>query len=502
MSLVHTAFKASLPVFFLALVSCAGGPSSSERDEVPQWIVSPPEDTSEEVYFVGAGSDSDGSVSRAEEKAIEALASSIVSFIGVEVTQESPPAAVDALNEFTASLKRSARREAGSSMAGFRIEEQYKEERGSLVNVYLLAAFRKEEILEHKSRLRALFSRQDTAVESLEEQGDLFFEDGFLYRSATAYIEAAAAAVGDELPEPVAAYERNIEKAKRAISDIELEALNDDLSGYVRQSFSRGFKARVFADSENRGKNAGGLGGVPLEVSYRVAAGNGRKRIERASVVTNDMGIAEYRRPAPRFVGFDTLSLSLDIEDILRPLLSFENMPKELPDRVNELRAQAARKRIVFSYSVSSRAKEIPTAGWVVGFDNGGKAPPPSDVSVGIMEILQGQDFSLRPVSLHPGGLGGATSEVTTEVNESLGESYERLIFGSAFISDFTEENGRYTVKVSGNVRAADLPSGLLLYDSGRVSKSANGQNPQSAISAAFKEFGRHVGKALAEQLP
>jgi hypothetical protein len=137
-----------------------------------------------------------------------------------------------------------------------------------------------------------------------------------------------------------------------------------------------------------------------------------------------------------------------------------------------------------------------------MGFDNGGNVLPQSEIATGIIEVLRNENFNVSTVSLNPDLLGGDDAKLMSEFTDEHGNRFERLIFGSAYISDFKDEGARYTVQVTGSVKAADLPSGIILYDSGTVSKSANGQNLQSAISAAFKEIGRHVGKELSSQLP
>ena len=488
-----------LIVLLLTLAGCATGPSEVEsREEVPDWIVSPPEDTREKVYFVGAGSESGGDEGEAKVKASEALVSSIISFIGIEIESDTPVEAREALNEYRAELTRSIRRDAGVSTPGFTVKDTYIERRGTLVNVYLLGSYEKEELLSQKSRLRRLFNKKLSAVESLERRGDELRSEGQLYRAVARYIEAAASAVHEDIPDAEAAYERNIDSALAAIEAIRLERLNNNLVGYVRQSFSTSFRCKVSSGAEKEN----GLKEVPLAVRYRVVTGNGEREAEEASVITNDAGIAEFVRPAPRFVGSDTVTFMLDIEEILQPLTSLENLPEGFSRKSEELRAAASRQRLSFSYTVTSRATEIPTAVWVMGFDNGGNPLPQSEITTGIIEVLRNENFNVSTVSLNSELLEGSDAEIMSKFTDERGNRFERLIFGSAYISDFNDEGGRYSVQVSGDVKAADLPSGIILYDSGTVSKSANGQNLQSAISAAFKEFGKHVGKELSRQLP
>jgi len=79
---------------------------------------------------------------------------------------------------------------------------------------------------------------------------------------------------------------------------------------------------------------------------------------------------------------------------------------------------------------------------------------------------------------------------------------FERIVFGTVGITDFQKEGDRFTVKVSGDIKVADLSNGEILYTSGNRFKSAMGTNASSAISAAFKQFGKVVGESMANNLP
>jgi hypothetical protein len=487
-----------IPLSLLILAGCASGPAEREDEElVPGWIVSPPEDTSEEIYFVGAGSNSAGDEEAARRSAAEGLVSSVLSFIGVEADEETSEGAREELEAYTTALTNTILGAGEPVLRGFYVQDTYVERRGSLVNVYILGVYEKERLLAQKARLQELLDEQSAAYEGYERRGDELLAAGEPYRAAAAYADAAAAAVREEVGSGETAYRRNLEKAAEALGRVSLERMNNNLVGYVRQSFSTSFRCRV-VDEEG----GGGLAGVPLIVRYSAEGEDGGRRTVTASVVSNDAGIAEFVRPAPRFVGSDTLTLTLDVSQIVGPLSALEDPPADIASYLQPLESTAAGARVSFSYTITSRAKEIPTAVWVIGFDNGGNVLPQSDIASGILEVLRGEDFEVSSVSLEAAVLERADSEVVSEFSRRRGSQYERLVFGSAFISDFSDEGQRYTVRVSGSVKAADVSTGDILFRSGTVSKSANGQNPQSAISAAFKEFGRHIGQALSTQLP
>ena len=79
---------------------------------------------------------------------------------------------------------------------------------------------------------------------------------------------------------------------------------------------------------------------------------------------------------------------------------------------------------------------------------------------------------------------------------------FERLIFGTVSISDFQKDGDRVTVKVSGDIKVVDLASGEIFYTSGNRFKTAMGSNAASAMSAAFKQFGKVIGESMANNLP
>ncbi|MFO7849733.1 MAG: hypothetical protein R6V67_07210, partial [Spirochaetia bacterium] len=403
-----------------------------------------------------------------------------------------------AVEGFSTDLERAAGGEKDPQVPGFTVKDTYVERRGSMVNVYILGEYKKEAIADKKNRLSALLEGEPDQVQKLEEKAEELYEEQSVYRAAGTYIEAAAEACTAGVDDLEGECRRLIRKAVTALEEISLERMNNNLQGYVGQSFSEPFRVRVFSSTDEDG----GLEEIPLEVSYREAASPGERRRQTASILTNGDGIAAFVRPPPRFAGKDTVLFSLEAEEVLSPLASLKDMPDYIAEEIEELRRVADRRSVEFSYTVKSRAKEITTAVWVVGFDNGGNTLPQTDSSSGILEVLNEEEFDVSGISLDPSYTDAPEAEIIEQTEEEYGSRYQRLIFGSARISDFKDEGSRYTVRVTGSVKAADLPSGFIHYDSGELSKSANGQNPQSAISAAFKQFGKHIGQELSEELP
>ena len=158
-------------------------------------------------------------------------------------------------------------------------------------------------------------------------------------------------------------------------------------------------------------------------------------------------------------------------------------------------------KRITIEYAVISRAKEIPTGIAMMDVDRAGNARNVSDSQAGLLESLSEAGFRVRPLEL-PVSLQNSTDrEIITAARNRFGNQVERIIFGVASISEFSEDGGNYIVKVSGTVKAADLQTGEILF-TGSSFKRSRGSNTQSALSAAFKGLGRELGKEMTAGLP
>lgn len=159
-------------------------------------------------------------------------------------------------------------------------------------------------------------------------------------------------------------------------------------------------------------------------------------------------------------------------------------------------------KRVSFTYSVLSHAREIPTGILVADEDNSGALTGKTDTAAGILEALSSLKFTVKTLPVSGSLTAGNDDTLIKKINAQYGKSIKRLIFGTAGIAGFQEENGMYSVKVSGNIKVVELSTGKILYSSGTRFKTALGTNLNSAISAAFKQFGKETGKLMANTLP
>lgn len=490
---------AVLTAILTVWTGCATAPSesqSSRSGDIPEWVTNPPADTADSVYFVGAGSDSNGDEASARQQAAADLVSSVTRFLGVKVTSDTTVEARDSLDQFTSTLSQTINEQSEARLSSFRIKDSYVEKRGSLVNVYVLGEYDKQALLEEKARLKALFEEQQEAISGPELEGDRLTDQSKHYDAAVQYLTAAAAAYKSGVDNAAIKYERNMNKAREAISRIDLNKLNDDLSANIKEPFATPFRLRVSSQDLPEGE---GLAGVPIKIVYKEIRANGRARMASDVVASNGNGLVEFTRPAPEFVGREQLNMKLDFSASLEAL---EDVPDALYPQLEAVENRIADKEVKFSYTVVSKAREVPTAVMIADLDNGGTALDRTETASGVLEVLSNEGFSVGTLPVQTDLLKGSDTQLIEQVRSQHGGRYDRVIYGTVGISDFREDGNRYMVKVSGDIKVADLETGEILYSSGSLFKSALGQNLQSAMSAAFKQFGKMVGDSLTRSLP
>lgn len=485
-------------VLFLILVfvGCASAPDTANGSKLPSWVTMPPADTSDTVYFIGAGSDPNGDAAMARIMAGSDVVSSITRFLGVKVSSETTVTAKDTLDKFTSTLDQTIKESSSAQIGDFRIVESHTEKDGSTVNVYLLGAYNKKALLEEQSRIKAVFAEQKAAISGPEAAGDLLMSSSAFFEAAVKYIEASSAASTSELDNADIKYERNMNKAKKAVRSINLYALNNNLNAFIKQTFNEAFGLKI---TGTPGIDGQALAGVPVRISYKIVRSNGRKSIRIESVVTDYNGMVSFFRPPANFVGTERVTMSLDFSSALEAL---ENVPNRLYAQLESLEQVVKSKSIRFTYNIISMAKEIATAIMIIDMDNSGVSTGKTETASGILEVLTVEGFSIRSIDVDSGILDLGDESIVAVISKKYAGRFERLVFGTVGISDFQKDGDRFTVKVSGDIKVADLATGEILYTSGNRFKTAMGSNASSAISAAFKQFGKVVGVSIANNLP
>ncbi len=477
-------------------IACASAPGPENGGELPFWVTMPPADTSDTVYFIGAGSNTEGDSAKARNLAGADVVSSITRFLGVKVSSDTTVTAKDTLDKFTSTLDQTIRETSSAQIGDFKIVESFTDKSGTTINVYLLGSYNKKALLEEQARIKAVFAEQKAAISGPEAEGDSLVASSAYFAGAVKYIEAASAASTTDIENAEIKYERNMNKAREAVGNINLYALNDNLNAFIKQTFDNPFELKITGTPGIDGKV---LSGVPVRITYKIVRENGRKAIRSESVITDSNGMISFFRPPANFVGTERVTMSLDLSASLETL---ENVPDKLYAQLESLEKIVNSKKIGFTYNVISRAKEIATAVMIIDQDNSGAATGKTETASGILEVLTSEGFSIRSIDVGSDILKMGDESIINTIAKKYAGRFERLVFGTVGISDFQKDGDRFTVKVSGDIKVADLGSGEIIYTSGNRFKSAMGSNAASAMSTAFKQFGKVIGESMANNLP
>ncbi len=486
--LMYSVLLVSAAVFFVGCVSAP--PVKESGKQLPDWVVTPPGDTADTVYFVGSGSAADDASARSA--AASDLVSSVTRFLGVKVTSKTTVVAKDTLEKFSSTLDRTIHESSSAQLGDFKVVDTFSYKENGIVNVYLLGAYNKKALLKEKTRIGKVFAERQEAISGPEAEGAKLASAGSYYKAAVKYIEAAAAAAYSSVDNAQIKYERNMDKARTAVSKISLASVHDNVRVYISMPFTTAFQGRVTSDGKP-------LADVPVKIVYKAMRKNGRKTVRTAVVSSDSMGLVSFIRPPAVFVGTDTLSMTPDFSSVMEKL---QDVPNKLYPAVESLDKMIQSKRIIFTYTVLSHAKEIPTGVLVIDEDSSGAFTGKVETASGIMEALSVKNFILRSIPVDSSLMGMDDGALIRFVRKKYGNSIDRLLFGTAGIVGFQEEKGMYTVKVSGDIKVVDLKTGSVLYSSGTRFKTAIGSNVNSAMSAAFKQFGKETGTLIANTLP
>ena len=474
------------------LAGCASTPGAG-GEKRPAWVDSPPADTSELFYFLGAGSDPVGNEASARQLASTQLVSEITRFLGVKVTSETTVEARDAYGQFESNVSQTINEQSSAMIGDLRIADVYTEKTAAGVNVFLLAEYDKGALLEEKARLEAVFAEQEEAISGPEKEGMDLMNSGKYYSAAVKFMEAALASVSSSVDNADIKFERNINNAKDAISMIRFTGLNDNVTGLLGEALEDSFRLKVTG-----GDADAVLKGVPVRVFYKAAGRNNRKRAVTESLMTDSGGMIDFTRPAVQFTGRETLIMSLDLTAALEPL---QDLPNKYLDQIDGLEQSAGQKSVTFNYEVVSMAREIPTAVFVTDLDKNRNDLGRSDTTAGILEILSGEGFTVSGLPRNSSMAGLSNEDLIRTVKRSYGDTYKRVVYGSAEIVSFEESEGAYLIQVSGNVTVLDLSSGNVLYSSNKTSR-ARGGSETGIITQAFKSLGKNLAEDLADNLP
>lgn len=483
---------AAAALILILTAGCAGGGGGTER---PSWVVTPPADTDESVYFVGIGSDPAGDAAKANQMADSTLLSDVTKFLGVKITAETSSEAREAYGKFESSISQTIKEKSEAKIGDFRIADTYTERGPSGVTVYLLGEYDRAALMEEKARLEALTAEREEAISGPELEGDKLMEQGAYYEAAVKYMEAALAASSSEVDNAAIKFERNTNKAKQAVDSIVLSKENDNLSGFMGNPLGEPFTLAITAGSSS---GAPALAEVPVQVSYRYLKRNGRMGGKYEFLKSDENGRIAFTLPVPDFVGKSQVVMALDLRSALEPL---EDVPDRFLEQLEGLEQAVTAKRVVFEYEVISKAKEIATAVLIIDTDRSGNPLDVGYTANGVLEVLTGSGFKVAQIPLDYRYTAMSDLEIIQEVRRSFGNRYERLILGSAEVSSFDSSGGASVVKVSGNLKAVELETEQILFSTNGI-KRARGSSEASSMASAYRSLGKSLGEDLENNLP
>lgn len=484
----------TLSLIFLALAlfvfGCASPEATTRSEGPPDWVLSPPRGDATNEYFVGVAGDSAGNVAEAEAVATATMIDEIVRYMGVRITTDTTAEARASLDDFESSVVQAVRQTGTARVAGFRVVDRYVERRGDAVTVYLLGAYEQRSLEAERARLQALFQERIDAVAVPEQRANEFEARGQYYEAVLQYLEAAQAAATSDIENADIRFERNINSARSIVSSMQLQKLNDNIVGMVREPFPEEFAAAVWVNGEP-------VPGAALRVIYKEVRG-GRSTTRSTTLQSDEQGRLRFEHPVPQVVGPDTVTVGLDLSRYMLPL---EELRGEYRSYLDGLSGAISDTRVVFRYDVRSRAALVPTGVLFHEADIAGNPIPAGTVSSSLQQELTAASFRVQNLSaVRPAISEMAREELLEVLRAEYGGRVERVILGSAQIDEFDEGDG-FIVRVSGSAEAIDLETGEVLYSTSGFQRS-RGASSNAAIQAAFRMLGSNFGQEFASRLP
>jgi hypothetical protein len=493
-SVIVFLFIGALLLFISGCVSGpepAGGPAA----EPPEWVLNPPESDDQYVYFTGSGTSSSGSLAEAEEAARGAVLDEIMRYLGVRITSETTATARASVDDFQTDVVQQLTSKSSGRVTGLEIAEKWQVEQAGGLTLYLLARYNKTDLAKEKRRLEEVFQEKIEAVSGPELEAQELQSRGQLYKAAVRYLDAASAAFKSDLENVEIKFERNINQASDAIRSIGIVKLNDNLSTFMGREFDEPFRAKVVNGST---ADDPGVEGASVRVVYKVMRSSGRPAVRTETVKSDADGFVSFQAPAPNFVGKEQLTMSLDISDALESLL---DVPDELYSQVEGFEQLVLNKKVTFSFESESMASRISTGIAVFDLDASGNPIALTETSAGLLEKLGQAGFQVNNLPVAVTNIAGrSTAQVSQFLENNFSGQVERAIFGTAKISDHSQDKDIVIIQVTGTVTVVELSSGKTLLTVNK-SKRAQGTNASAALSTAFKKLGEDIAEAIINQL-
>lgn len=481
-------------LLLLAAGGCASAPGTG-ASQPPAWVFTTPEADAQYVYFTGSGSSKSGSLADAEQAARGTVIDEIMRYLGVRITAQTTATAKSSLQSYQTDLQQTLTSTSSGRVTGLEITEKWSEQRDGGTTMYVLARYAKNDLNREKRRLEEIFQEKIEAISGPEAEGNRLAAQGEPYQAALRYIEAAAAAYKSELENAQIKFERNMNQAAESLRRIGLVKLNDNLSTFLGQAFAEPFLLKVVNGSTQADP---GLAGVAIQVAYKEMRAGGRVAVRTQLLKSDAAGRVSFAHPIPEFVGKEQVSMSLSLGEALEAL---QDVPDKLYGQVEALEQLALSRAVAFSFESQSRAKTIATGLTVFDLDASGNPIALTETSAGLLEALSKGGFRVTVLQAAAGNVAGRTdAQVLSFLSRNFQGQVERVVFGTAQISDHSQDGQTMIIQVTGNVKVVELATGKILLAVNR-SKRAQGTNASAALATAFKELGKELGQALINTL-
>jgi len=492
MSLARLGVAAAALAALLATVfsGCASGGAARKA---PDWVLSAPEEKDGYMFFVGAGDR--GSLADSEEQARLKVTDEILTFVGAEISSQTDATVKATLDSYKADVTRSVRVSSEARLKSLELVDKWVDPKTATA-VYVLYRCEKKDLLAEQRRLEGLIREILSLVSTPEGEGSDFADEGRYYDAALRYIQAASAAAGLDIPNKDVKFERNIAAAKDALGKITILAYEGDgMQAVAGKEFPRAFRAIVVAGAR---ASDSPVPDVSVRISYRTMGSGGRMRTDTSTAKSDADGVVSFSLPAPRFVGDEKVTVSLNAAPYLEPL---QKAPKDYQAAVSGLEQLAAQKKATLSYTVVSMARDVPMGVAVAELDAGRSLLASSETGAAILGELSAQKFRVKTLKAELVRIAGSNdADVAVYLASSFGAEVKRAAFGVSQIVGSEKDGDKIVVKVKAVVKVTDFESGETRL-SVEKSTSALGNTAEAAAAAAFRKVGQLVAQEIAANL-
>jgi len=276
------------------------------------------------------------------------------------------------------------------------------------------------------------------------------------------------------------------EKINQALDLIGFEIVSAPGETMAGAAFKKDFSVRVYTLEQGAKKP---LSGFSCTVSWPSVDADGGKIVAEQSLSTSAEGLATFTAPVPVRSGKDSLTIAADLASHDPIFLDSVNLRKEKGQLSSS-----------FSYTVSTRARSIPTTISILDFDKNGKAILANNLSATtLLAPLVKKGFSRIGMADFTTQLASGDEAALLKAAKALfGNAVERFIYGTTRIDSLAQNaDGLWSCTVTAQVTVRDFVNETTTY-AATLSETATGKTEASAISAArVRLAGEDIVQAL-----